>query len=146
MKFWKTVSEIKSKEGDLHFKRFCYFSCKWFGIYKHIIVKPDEDKHDHDHPWDFLSIVLEGSYADMVNGWWNEHRKPLSIKFNKAEYHHKLMAVQGPKNRCVTLVITGPRRREWGYVTNKGKYDYKDGSVTWVDNKEYRRMKKGGEL
>ncbi len=131
MIFWKTTSEIKnSKTKELHFKRFCYFSCKWFGIYKHIIVKSDKDKHEHDHPWDFVSFILEGSYSEFIDGRLFA-RNRFSFKFNDAEFNHKLASVSGPKGRCVTFVITGQRRRDWGYKTSKG----------WINHISYRVLK-----
>lgn len=137
MIFLKKHKPIKNKEtGELHFQRFCIFGCRWFNINLHYIYKTDEDKHDHDHPWNFLSIVLEGSYADTVDGLYQKRRKCFSIKRNKAEYHHKLAEIRSSTGRCVTLVFTGPRRREWGYVTKNG----------WFDNNTYRRMKRNGEL
>ncbi len=136
MIFWKTTSEIKnSKTKELHFKRFCYFSCKWFGIYKHIIMRADEDKHEHDHPWDFLSFILEGSYSEFVDSKLFI-RNRFSLKVNDAEFHHKLANVMGPNKRCVTFVITGPRRRNWGYKTSKG----------WIDNETYRVLKREDKL
>ena len=135
MTFWKTTSEIRSKEGVLHFKRFCYFSCRWFGIYKHIITQADKDKHEHDHPWNFLSIILKGSYAEYVNGELGV-RSLFSFKYNKATFHHKLAGIVGKNDRCVTFVITGRRFRKWGYVTKGG----------WIDHETYRKLKREDKL
>lgn len=142
MIFWKTTSEIKSKEGVVHFKRFCYFSCKWFGIYKHIITQADKDRHEHDHPWDFWSFILEGGYAEYVNGEL-QARDLFSLKYNKAEFHHKLAGIIGTNDRCVTLVVTGPRRREWGYRVDKTKDGWLSG---WINHKAYRDLKRSGIL
>lgn len=137
MTILKWRKPIKNKEtGELHFQRFVILELKWFAIYLHYIYKADEDKHDHDHPWNFLSIILEGWYIDTANGLCHKTRKFGSIKYNKAEYHHKLHNLGGKKNRCVTLVFAGPRKRDWGYVTKSG----------WIENSEYRKLKKSGKL
>ena len=136
MTFWKTIKTIKDKTtGVVHFKRFCYFSCGWFGIYKHIITQADKEKHEHDHPWDFWSLIVEGCYAEFVDHKMYA-RNLFSIQYNKAEYHHKLAGVIGTNNRCVTIVVTRRRKRKWGYVTKDG----------WIENSIYRKLKGQNKL
>ena len=60
------VKEIKSKAGELHFRRWRFLETPWFGIYLHYIAKADEDKHPHDHPWSFVGIILWGGYEEFV--------------------------------------------------------------------------------
>ena len=70
-------------------------------------MQPDNDIHEHDHPWDFMSIVLEGGYKEMHKGILQKKRTPFSIQFNKAEHLHKLFSVSGKRDRCIAFVITG---------------------------------------
>ena len=136
MIIFKWDKPIKNKEtGAFHFHRLRIFQCSLFGIYLHYIYKADEDKHQHDHPWDFWSLVLEGSYAEFIDNRMYS-RSFLSLKYNKAEFYHKLANVLGKNKRCVTLVFAGKRRRNWGYVTKSG----------WIDNETYRNLKKEGKL
>lgn len=44
------IKEIKSKTGDLHFRRWRIIETPWFSIYVHGIYKADEEAHLHDHP------------------------------------------------------------------------------------------------
>ena len=133
---FKTIKRIRSKiGGELHFERFSFFTCKYFSINKHIITRADNEKHEHDHPWNFLSFILEGSYTEVSKGI-KYPRKRFSIKYNKAEHQHSLDSIDGGAKRCVTIVITGRRFREWGFPTEKG----------WIDNVTYRKMKRKGEI
>ena len=130
---FKTVKRIRSKKGELHFSRFSYFTCEYFSINKHYIAVSDNEKHEHDHPWNFLSFILKGSYTELSNGVLR-HRKRFSIKYMKAVHQHRLYEVNG--DYCLTFVITGRRFREWGFPTENG----------WIENTVYRKMKRNGEL
>lgn len=77
----KPVKEIRSKDGELHFQRWALFDNRWFGIYLHHILKADEDKHPHSHPWSFVAVILKGGYREgliRLNGWF--HR--IASKFD----------------------------------------------------------------
>jgi hypothetical protein len=47
------------------------------GIKLHHILRSDEDRDCHDHPWSFLSIILAGGYfehrPDIRQGWVGGH-------------------------------------------------------------------------
>ena len=132
----KLVKEIRSKSGDLHFKRWEIWSTKWFNIYLHFINKADEDKHMHDHPWSFWSIILKGKYIEFL-----EQPKPgsivsrgfLNMAYRKKNTYHMIGVLVEP---TWSLVITGPGGREWGYSTEQG----------WIDNKTYRKLKNDKNL
>lgn len=90
-------------------------------IYLHEIRHDDIDLALHDHPYDFESTILRGSYL--------EHRQSFDGKpahaiyktgdrnVKRAESLHRLQVLDGP---VWTLLITGPRRREWGFETPDG--------------------------
>jgi len=63
---FKKTKEIISKDGVLHFRRWKIILTPWFAIYIHAIYKADEDKHLHNHPWNFWSFVLKGSYTERL--------------------------------------------------------------------------------
>ena len=77
--------EIISKEGVLHFRRWTIFSCYYFSIYIHQIFKADEDLHLHNHPWNYCSIILYGSYVER-NVFYDTIMKPLSVSIQKADF------------------------------------------------------------
>ena len=132
------IKEIKSKKGELHFKRWRIIETKWFSIYVHAIYKADEDKHKHDHPWNYTSIVLKGRLQEKVKGNWitegGINYFPGDVVWKrKAEEFHQISEVGGPRMTIgrkdyapptITLFLTGRRRREWGYDVNGEWFDH----------------------
>lgn len=141
------IKEIKSQLGELHFQRYRIIETKWFNIYVHYIAKSDEDKHMHDHPWDFISIILWGGYAEILKKvWWKTTNEIEKIEYNVKTYK-PISIIHRPANDfhqitllkpTFTLVFTGPRKRTWGYLTVSDWTGYK-----WIDNVTYRNMKHG---
>lgn len=127
MKF--LVKEIRSKEGELHFRRWRILSTPWFNIYIHRIYVSDWDKHAHDHPWNFTSIILKGSYQEYdEHGNLSPVRKFGTIHSLKTTAFHRLHLLK----TATTLVFTGKRIHDpWGYMTEDG----------WKDFKTYRKEK-----
>lgn len=133
------VKEIVSKYGHVHFRRYRLLQTPWFAIYIHQICKSDEDADPHDHPWNFQSFILEGSYTE---DYWNQPEYIRQIKQHymgdvikhHAEDVHKITLVS---QEVWTLVFTSGREREWGYRLYDG---------TWIGHKEYRALKREGKL
>lgn len=70
----------------------------------------------HDHPWAFVSYLAEGAYL--------EHRLYSrkvylagSFNFKRARDFHKVELLT---TDCWSLVLFGPRTREWGFLTRAG--------------------------
>jgi hypothetical protein len=86
-----------------------------FNIYYHEIVRSDDDRALHDHPWFNISIILVGGYWEHTIAKGGVHHRKWrgagTIKFRTAKAAHRL-EVDGP---CSTLFITGPRFRSWGF-------------------------------
>lgn len=77
----------------------------------------DDLRYPHDHAWDFLTIILYGSYLDVSPDEldkldWGQ------LAFRKAEHKH---SVRITSKHCWTLMFTGPERRVWGFWVN-GKF------------------------
>lgn len=120
--------QVISCNGDVYLRRWIIFRCDRFAVYLHKFERGDEDDCPHDHPWDFTSIVLWGGYTeerwyrDVIEGhmerWPDDlQRGWLSTARRMAEECHRVRNPYGP---CWTLVITGPRRRSWGFQTRDG--------------------------
>jgi hypothetical protein len=106
----------------------------------HHILRSDADRHMHDHPFDFTSLILTGGYVEHRPGCYCEalrgavgrHRRlargicrfygPGSIVRRRAEDLHRLELVDGP---TWTVVISGRYRRMWGFLTDTGWVPYK---------------------
>jgi hypothetical protein len=127
----KLIKEIRSKEGKLHFRRWEILKTRWFSIYIHGIYEADQDKHLHNHPWDYKSIVLKGSYIEeTLTG--NNVMRPLKMVTRDGKDYHKIKEL---KSKSVyTLFIVSPVKRIWGYLV--------DGS--WMNHEEYREKKNKG--
>lgn len=70
------AKEIKSKTGELHFRRYRLFWTPWFALYIHRIYKADEDPYPHSHPWNFISLILNGGYIEEL---WRQELDQSSI-------------------------------------------------------------------
>lgn len=124
----KLIKEIRSKEGKLHFRRWQLLKTRWFSIYIHGIYATDQDKHLHNHPWDYKSIVLKGSYIEETNSGTNTLQFGTITSRNGKDYHKiKTLLTKS----VYTLFIVSPVKRVWGYQV--------DGS--WMNHEEYRKLK-----
>lgn len=86
-------------------------------IYLHEILHSDDDRALHDHPWDNTSMLLAGSYIEHTpNGVYL--RQAGSIVTRKATDLHRLEVPEG--GRAVSLFMTGPKVREWGFACPQG--------------------------
>jgi hypothetical protein len=133
------VKEIISKEGVIHFRRYRLLSTPWFNLYIHNILKSDEDRDFHDHPWSFKSLLLKGSYQEN----YTQEPSHFAVHFRKYESGDLVIhpATDAHSLHLLTpevwtLVLTSGRERVWGYQTRKG----------WIDFKTYRQMKNEGRL
>jgi hypothetical protein len=128
------VKEIKSKMGEVHFRRYRLIQTKWFAVYIHQILRSDQDRDMHDHPWNFTSVILEGAYREassyppLFDKVYVRDYYSGDVIEHKAEDAHKLTLVS---DQVWTLVFVSGRERVWGYQTPSG----------WVPHDEYRKMK-----
>ena len=123
---FKRVKEIRSKAGELHFVRWQIFKIPFTNIhlYLHMINLADKDKDQHDHPWNFISLILKGGYFEEIHN--DLHlRLPFTASYKKADTPHRVIDLLG---KTYTLVLTWGKRRVWGYHTKNG----------WVDFETYR--------
>lgn len=107
-----------------------------FNIYCHEILRDDDDRALHDHPWPNLSIVLRGGYREIAFVRPQRHGFPLpatiekyrragSVVGRRARTAHRLALHRDADNRPIpawTLFITGPVLRDWGFWCNGGRW------------------------
>lgn len=114
--------EILAPGGAVYMRRW-YLETLLFSLrIHHILTEDPDDGCVHDHPWSFLSLILRGWYRELrvgsaafpCVGRRNEH----SIAFRRAESLHRIVEVS--PGGAWTLVMTGPKRRSWGYVDEGG--------------------------
>ena len=88
-----------------------------FSIRLHKWHSSDDQRYFHDHEWDYITFVLRGSYRDISPNK-EVNLKALTIAYRKAEHQHKVLLLKKP---CYTLLLTGPKRRQFGFWVN-GKF------------------------
>lgn len=84
----------------------------------------------HNHPWDFHSMILAGSYAedryevvggDIVHTPAVEHYMGETNKIGREEYHE---VVDVDPGHTLTLMLCGPGMSSWGYLNpDTGQYE-----------------------
>jgi hypothetical protein len=131
---------IVGTQADPYLKRWWIIPRnRWVNVYLHNIIRSDDDRALHDHPWPNISVVLKGSYIEIVPTPGATTKAKLreagSVIFRRAIAAHRLVI---PDNRppCWTLFITGPRVREWGFWCPKG----------WVQWDNFVRPEAKGEV
>jgi len=100
----------------------------------HDILRSDEGRDPHDHPWPYLTVILRGGYweeryndtGEVVDVQW---RGPGSVLFRRAGSWHKLVLPGEMGQRCApctTLFITGPYVQSWGFNVNGVKVPWRE--------------------
>jgi len=100
-------------------------------LYVHMFVGPDVGRHLHDHRSGSLSLILDGGYTEahstpmgMVKGVAQlARREARDVVYRPAHHPHMITHTDG----AVTIFITGPTWRNWGF--------WVDGR--WVSHKRY---------
>lgn len=117
-------------EQDLYLRRYYVYRGKHRPhIYLHHIVRSDYERACHDHPWDFVSLLLTGKYREHLaqvtffeNGEelavgkilpTSRVRRAGAIVIHSCYDLHRL-ELEKP---MWTLVFTGHRKRDWGFQT-----------------------------
>jgi len=91
--------------------------------YLHLIGRSDDDRALHDHPWDNVSIIIDGRYIEHTpEGQFVRH--PGDIVHRKATDRHRLELIDGAP--VTSLFIVGPKIREWGFWCPQGFVHWRD--------------------
>lgn len=121
---------------------------RFFNIYLHKIVRDDDDRALHDHPWWSISLCLKGKMCEVAarrsiyqNGKWEYDAtdterhiiRRFQIRIRPAKLAHRLVLAKNKDGfdeygfpakefykPCWTLFITGPKIREWGFHCPQG--------------------------
>lgn len=107
-------------------------------VYLHEILRSDDDRALHDHPWDNTSFLIEGEYTEIAPVFPGTYsgpgragdqlretvRRAGDVVSRSATDSHRLIVPGG--GRAVSLFMTGPNLREWGFWCAKGWVHWKD--------------------
>ena len=104
---------------------------RMFNMYLHHVTGDDPDTNLHDHPWVFnSSVVLRGKILEEMPAK-NRILETGSFTTRLGRAPHRLV-LHTPDS--LTLFITGPKIRKWGFYTPPG----------WVNSKAYLRADGNG--
>lgn len=126
---------------ETYLDRLRIIQTPWFSVFLHRFHTPDVPIF-HDHPWNFVSIVMRGGYTEA-----RPHDVRRRIRwFNRvrASDAHYIESLDG--DAVWTLLLVGRRQRNWGYLrpTETG-YEWsawdqdKDHSIRWSEQNHPER-------
>ncbi len=98
-------------------------------IYVHRFLRSDDDRALHDHPWASLTWCLDGGYIEHMRDQVRVVR-PGDIVGRRAATAHRVELHTGYRallpRYAMTLFITGPKIREWGFHCPRGWVHWRD--------------------
>lgn len=172
----RPFSEIRNQAGVLYMSRWWVFNPyptssqnrrRWnlpISIRVHHIVRPDDDRAMHDHPWNARTIILRGWYTekrpsdlsktqlsaetqDLINRCSAQGHYELAEYFTRrpgdtatlrvGEYHTITDVSEGG---VYTLFISGKWRADWGFMVNGVKVWWRTYLYGTPDPKEAQKV------
>lgn len=124
---------IESKWNGPYMVRYKIFRCRWFKIFLHHILRSDEDPELHDHPWDFISLILWEGYHEVLQGRTGATIRRVrcgAVVRHRAADAHRLIL----DRPAWTLVGVTGKKRTWGF------YDFDD---RWMSYRDFFDRKYG---
>lgn len=107
--------------------RWIIFGCPLFAVMLQKLCKSDvASRGVHDHPWSFVSLTLWGGYHEVrrLGRFGLDHIEPSrTLRFRQDTDLHRVLLDYEDKPAW-TLVIHGPRTREWGFVDGDGHWTH----------------------
>lgn len=127
--------------GDNYLRRWWVIPRNQFcNVYLHEIRKSDDDRALHDHPWPYRSLILEGSYEEYTPEGMFIRTAGDVIEHEATDLHRLAIAGGG---RVISVFMTGPVIREWGFACPKGWVHWRD----FVDSRDTGQIGRGcGEM
>lgn len=101
-------------------------------VYLHQILRSDDDRALHDHPWWSLSLCLRGNMQEVTprrqgqHSRWDYDRSQIDTlnitagqwRLRSPSMRHRLALTS--QGECWTLFVTGPVWRVWGFWCRHG--------------------------
>ena len=91
-----------------------------FNVYIHKFVDDDEKRALHDHPWPSFSLIVQGTMYEHTKDDM-EILVEGDTKYRPAKFTHRLeIEAYSSDDFPITIFITGPKIRAWGFHTEDG--------------------------
>lgn len=99
----------------------------WWGrflpsVRLHQIMRPDQDRHLHDHPWNARTLILRGGYTEQREDGLRHNDAGTTCRLLFGEYH-RIVAVS--RDGVWTLFITWKYRGTWGFLVDGVKVPWR---------------------
>lgn len=92
-------------------------------VYLHDFGRSDDDRALHDHPWPSTSFIISGRYLEHTpEGVFERNVGDVISRAAKALHRVELFDAE----RALTLFLTGPKVREWGFACPNGWVHWSD--------------------
>ena len=102
--------------GDRYLRRWHSTKSPLCSLYLHLYVGDDPATWLHDHPWPSFSLCLRGVILEtrqLSRGLTvTSAINPGTLSYRPARFAHRLGLASAP---AVTIFLTGPHLREWGW-------------------------------
>lgn len=122
-----------TQAGELLRRFWCIEGRRLENAYVHRFIRSDEDHALHDHPWSWVTVLLDGSYwehvpanpADPAGPTRRERRSAgdIVVRGNAARPHRVEIT---PGRPVTTLFLTAEKSREWGFWCERGWRHWRD--------------------
>lgn len=89
-----------------------------FSIRLHHIMRPDADRHLHDHPFNFRSILLQGWYVELRPDGGRTITAGETYRAPATRWHRISQLSEGG---VWSLFIMGRRVNDWGFLVDGHK-------------------------
>lgn len=109
--------EADGGANEAYMTRITFFEKPWGQLCLHIIHRSDWARDLHDHPWNFISLVLWRGYYE-ISPKSRKRKFPFMLLFRRATWIHRVELI---KNKpAITLVFMFKKLRNWGFHTKAG--------------------------
>lgn len=124
--------ELRHSDNSLYMRRWRILDISWLGGFRlHHIIRGDADRHLHDHPFSFFSIILRGGYNELLQYAKTERRISKTNSINKFSFHR----ITWTQPNTWTLVFHTRKSKPWGFLVD-GKFVEAD--EYFANYKEYQ--------
>jgi hypothetical protein len=89
-----------------------------YSIRLHHWIGSDEERFFHDHPWNFTSFLLKGSYANVTPNGRTEVKAPFHWHSSATDQHY----LDIPKEGAWTILVCSKPYHKWGFYVNGHKW------------------------
>lgn len=133
----KTPYTHIAKDGDVYMYRWWLFNpyppasdgrrrrwADWLPSARiHLIRRPDEDRHPHDHPWNARTVILRGWYDEVREGREIRRAEGTTAALKFGEFHRITEVCDGG---VFTLFITSRYQGTWGFLVDGVKVPWRE--------------------